>query len=387
MADAGSLYYNALSGMGNDIAQSMYQVHKQHQAYDEQYGQAEALSRIGIDPAGRIVPIMPDEKGKVDKSIQPILDPKALEMFKTGNRREWARSAGQLEVLTRLGTSFLNRAQAAQIENQQNPKYDVTTPTGRTIPLSGAGAVAADVEAQRRQDALATGAVREARAGRRENREERTQQREDVRLGMSAAKDMRAELEKRPEVLFSRKYGLTPQAVIGLQESPYVAKDIQGNVIADGIAPVEPGKRLSDLTSKPGVWNDLKSYFNLGDKGKRDTIMFEPKDPSTGTFRESLYKYSPSSAGGKQVPSREQYVVNPTGELLNIRGTRVPLDEVSAVQNAATAAQKDLANTLSSKAFQSFTPEQQAIKLGQIKDRLSTLGYNPNDPFWGLPQQ
>jgi hypothetical protein len=234
------------------------------------------------------------------------------------------------------------------------------------------------VEAQRRQDALAAGKERAARA-------QRGEQREDIRLGMSAASAQRAEIEKRPEIQFSRKYGLTPQALIGLQESRYVAKDASGQVIGD-TDPIPPGHTAKTFPTAPAWYKELVTLgFAKPDPTKPQSVQWEPQNPDGQVFRESKFDYSPSAKDNK--PKRERFLPDPEGQFLNVRGTRIPLEQVSAVQNAATAAKQDLANSLASPQFQRFTPEQKAIKLGQIKDRLSTLGYNPNDPFWGLPQQ
>lgn len=333
MSDAGSIYYNTLSGIGNDIAQSMYQVHREHQAYDQQYGMAEALSRIGIDSSGRIVPIVPDEKGKTDKSIQPIVDPKALEMFKTGNRREWARSAGQLEILSRLGTSFLNRAQAAQIENQQNPKYDVTTPAGRTIPTSAAGAIASDIHAQSREDALAAGKQRAELAGRREQREIDTAKREDIRLALSQQKAKQDALEKTPEYQFQKKYNIKPLDVVGMPEG-YNATDEAGNVLdSSSIEDRKAGK-------KPILWT-----------------------PTTPVYREKLFKY----AATKDRPGFEQYVPDPEGEFFNAGGQRLPYKDVSAIQKRAGFVYK-----------QALEAAAQGGDVKGIATQIQQLGYDPD---------
>jgi hypothetical protein len=111
MPDAGTNYYNALSGVGDDIARSMIYYHQKHVQYDQQMQLANALSRLGVDQSGRIVPIQMDEKGKaVDKNVQSIIDPKALDSFRAGNQRERERSIGGLDAINRLLTQQLGRA-------------------------------------------------------------------------------------------------------------------------------------------------------------------------------------------------------------------------------------------------------------------------------------
>jgi sulfur carrier protein ThiS len=119
MADAGTIYYNALSGMGNDIARGMMYYHQQHVQYDQQRQLADALSRIGISPQGSIVPIQQDEKGNpVDKTIRPIIDPKSLELFQARNQRERVAAIGGLNALNRLGTQLIGKAMTQALSDQ-----------------------------------------------------------------------------------------------------------------------------------------------------------------------------------------------------------------------------------------------------------------------------
>lgn len=373
MADAGSMYYNALSGMGEDIARGMYQYHREHQAYDQQLGIANALSRIGVNEHGNIVAIQPDANGKVDKSIQPVLDPKARDMFTARNRQDWAKSAGALEILSRLGVSLANRMSEQNIE----PKFPVTV-GGNTYPLNAREAAMAGMR-QEENEAQAQAAIpREKRAQRREERADKSSQREDVRLGMAQSAAARTEIEKRPEIQFSRKYGLTPQALIGIQESPYVATH-QDKVLGEN-PPLQPGQ-TEPAYNKQSWYQSFRQAF--GADPTPEQVQWKVKNPD-GVFREEELKYGGSAKEG--TPARERFRVNPEGQFLNVRGTRIPVGEVSTVQNAANAAQQNLQQTIGSPQFQALPPEQQAAKLTIIKQRLSNLGYNPNDPFWGLPQ-
>lgn len=110
MPDAGSALYAGISGAGNDIARAMLYYHAQHQAYDQQYQIANALSRLGVSQDGTIVPIQMDEKGKpIDKTIKPIIDPKALEPYQARNQQERVRSIGALHALSEIGQRQINR--------------------------------------------------------------------------------------------------------------------------------------------------------------------------------------------------------------------------------------------------------------------------------------
>ena len=140
MPTAGS----SIEGLGDDIADAMQRYHKRHVQYDTALGIADVLTRIGVDKTGRPVVIPMDEKGQPDKSILPALDKKAVELYRTQNSRQWERSAGALEALSRIGVQYLNRSSEERI----TPKYDVTI-EGQTYPLSAAGA--ASVAMQREQ--------------------------------------------------------------------------------------------------------------------------------------------------------------------------------------------------------------------------------------------
>jgi hypothetical protein len=88
----------------------MMYYHQQHVRYDQQYGVADALSRLGVSKEGTIVPIQQDQNGKPDKSIQPIIDPKALQLFQARTQSERIRASGALDALNRIGAKQLERA-------------------------------------------------------------------------------------------------------------------------------------------------------------------------------------------------------------------------------------------------------------------------------------
>jgi len=114
MADAGDIYFRALSGIGNNLADAMQQYHREHQAYDQQASIADALSRLGVDPQGRITQIDPESK---DKSIQPIVDPKAFEIYRTANHAQQQRNLGAMEAINRIGMAATQHAISARIED------------------------------------------------------------------------------------------------------------------------------------------------------------------------------------------------------------------------------------------------------------------------------
>lgn len=128
-----------LASFGQSILQAGNEYHKQHVAYDEQFQLAQALSRLGINQQGQITPIDPENK---DKSIQPIIDPKALQMFTANNAQQRAKVQGSLEAINRIaahgiaqviGPMGQERLKAAQLENQ---RYPTEVASGVELPLS-----------------------------------------------------------------------------------------------------------------------------------------------------------------------------------------------------------------------------------------------------------
>src|SRR5215471_1200384 len=117
--NTGAIYYHALSGLGDDIARAMQQYHQQHQMYDQQYGISDALSRLGVNQQGVIVPIQLDEKGKqLDKTVRPIIDPQALQMFQARTANDRARATGALHAINDLGTKQINRILQQTLQDQ-----------------------------------------------------------------------------------------------------------------------------------------------------------------------------------------------------------------------------------------------------------------------------
>jgi hypothetical protein len=105
-----------LASMGNDIADAMQQYHKEHEQYDQALSTADALSRLGITNDGHITPAV-DAQGKSIQGVTPIIDSKAVDLFKTnvGSKRSEAR--GALQALARIGISQIDtirKSQAAQ---------------------------------------------------------------------------------------------------------------------------------------------------------------------------------------------------------------------------------------------------------------------------------
>ena len=133
-----------LASFGNSLGEAMLDYHKQHQQYDQQMQLAEALSRLGVNQQGQITQIDPNSK---DKSIQSIVDPKALQMFQTKSHEGQVKAAGALEAINRMAIHGLapvigqlgqEQLKAHQLANQ---RYNVDVGGGQTIPATAGQAI------------------------------------------------------------------------------------------------------------------------------------------------------------------------------------------------------------------------------------------------------
>jgi hypothetical protein len=117
-SDAGLIWLHALSGVGNNIADAMQQYHKEHQAYDQQSQIADALSRIGINPQGQLTSIDP---ANPDKTIQPVIDQKAAQLFQTNVHDQQVKNTGAMEAINRIGLHMIGTSAtaASQLKLQQ----------------------------------------------------------------------------------------------------------------------------------------------------------------------------------------------------------------------------------------------------------------------------
>lgn len=194
MSDAGSIWFHALSGLGNNIADSMQQYHKEHQAYDQQAGIADALSRFGVDPQGRITQIDPNNP---DKSIQPIIDKKASELFMTTNHAQQQKNLGAMEALNHIGLNVLGQTagplRQAQLKEAQLATQRVPSTIGdQTFDLNPAQAANVALAKTPKAPSAYT----------------------QFRMDRAQKKDTQTEQEKLPEFQFQKKYQLLPKDIL-----------------------------------------------------------------------------------------------------------------------------------------------------------------------------
>ncbi len=238
MADAGSIWLHALSGLGNNIADSMQQYHKEHVTYDQQAQMAEAFSRLGINEQGQLTAIDPNAK---DKSIQPLLDPKAVQMFTTNNATQRAKAIGALEALNRIGMHLADQTvgplRQAQLKNAQLDNQRVPTQIGDTT-LDLTPGQSANVRLAQAPKAASPYS--------------------QFRMDRTKAKDLQAEQEKLPEFQFQKKYQLMP-------------KDILSQPMGYDADPKTPGNYINTTP----VFRERKYTSNIGGT-KQDAYTPDP---------------------------------------------------------------------------------------------------------------
>jgi hypothetical protein len=116
MPNSGDYWSVNLRHLADSLSDDINDYHKQHVQYDQQYQIGEALSRLGISDTGQLTPIDPNDPNS--KSLQPIINPKALEPFQAKNNRERARLQGGIEALNRLGVGTAQRLIAQKLDEQ-----------------------------------------------------------------------------------------------------------------------------------------------------------------------------------------------------------------------------------------------------------------------------
>ncbi len=310
MSDAGSIWFHALSGIGNNIADSIQQYHKDHQAYDEQAKMAEALSRLGVNAQGQITPIDPNSK---DKSIQPIIDPKALEIYQTNNHSQQMKNRGALEALNRIGMHMLDQTagplRQAQIKNAQldNQRYTVPTQYGG-VPATAGQAIQSGFERERIDIAKKPKGPTEY---------------QKFEMTQKQLEQQQKEQDKLPEVQFQKNYQVLPKDILN-QPMGYATQ-------FDNPDETDPAKKK------------VAGYV-----------------PTTPVFRER--KYQSNQAGIKQ----DAYAPDPGGDIVNFKGQRIPYSDYVTLQNRSKFVY-DRAKA----ALQRGTPPEEVAK------RLEAMGFDP----------
>lgn len=302
MADAGYIWLNALSGLGNNIAESMQQYHKEHLAYDQQAQMAQAMSRLGVTSDGRITAIDPENP---DKTIQPLVDKKASEMFLSNNHAQQQKNLGAMEALNRIGMNMAQQTvgplRQAQLKHAQldAQRYDVQV-GDQTIPATAGQAIQNDLEQQRID-------LAKQPKGLSEMQKFRQQEAKD--------KAFQAKIQASPEYQFSKKYSVLPQQVlspdvldVGKQNYRFFAVDPKkGNPTE-----LQPEYDDSGIPRRPSYLDkDTQAYWT----------------PTTSIFRENAIQRN------KDGVKTTQYAPDPTGELVNIGGQRIPFTAIQGISN------------------------------------------------------
>lgn len=119
-------FEQGMEDFGRGLGVAMARYHQEHVAYDQQAQIADALSRVGINAQGNLTAIDPNNP---DKTLQPVIDPKALDMFKAANHDQQVRVTGGLEALNRIGMAVLSK----RLERDDSGLQTAPGPEGSTF--------------------------------------------------------------------------------------------------------------------------------------------------------------------------------------------------------------------------------------------------------------
>ncbi len=312
MADPGAIYAALGANLGNQIGDAMQQYHKEHQTYDQQLGLADALSRIGVSPTGQLTSaIGPD--GKPIKDIQPLLDSKAVDLYRTNAHGQQMKNLGAMEALNRIGVNALGQTAGQlgqahlQAARQANQRYDVTV-GDQTYPATAGQAIQSGFEQQRLD-------IAKQPKGPSATLEYRKQQ--------DALKQQQKQQEALPEFQFQKKYQVMPK----------------------------------DILNQPMGYETQFQNPNETDPAKK---IVQGYTPTTPVYRER--KFTTNQQGVKQ----DQYAPDPNGDIVNFKGQRIPFQEYQTLLNRQ--------NFLFDRARASL---QRGAPPADVAARLESMGFDP----------
>jgi len=316
-----------LALMGNSIANGMQQYHKEHENYDQQMQLADALSRLGINQQGQITPIDPTNK---DKTVQPIIDSKALQTFQTASHDGQVKATGALEAINRIALHGLapvvgqigqEQLKAHQLANQ---RFDVQA-GGQTIPATGGQAIQAGLEQQR------INLAKEPKS---------PTQHQTFLEQQKLDESLQKKIQSSPEYKFQQQYKVFPSQVL----SPDV---------------VDPAKQQYNLFFKPDAKSDAvqvqPDYDQYGIPRVPQWVQTQQKKQGTDAFTywqnaSDIYRFNPIERNQDGVKT-VQNVTSPEGSHVNIGGQSIPYNDIQGIRNrhdevlsqakAAIAAGKD----------------------------------------------
>ena len=316
-----------LASMGDSIASGMLQYHREHQAYDQQAQLAEALSRLGINAQGQITQIDPENK---DKTVQPIIDKKALETFQTKSHEGQVKATGALEAINRIALHGLAPIvgqlgqEQLKAHQQANQRYDVQA-GGQTIPATAGQAIQAGMERER---------IDLAKTPKSPTQHQTFLER------MKLDESLQKKIQSSPEFNFQKKYNVFPSQVL----HPDV---------------IDPAKQQYSLFFKPDKNADAvqvqPDYDQYGIPRVPQWVQSEQKKQGEGAYTywqnaSDIYRFNPVERNQDGVKT-VQNVTSPEGSHVNIGGQAIPYNDIQGIRNrhdevlsqakAAIAAGKD----------------------------------------------
>lgn len=363
---------------GNSIAdgltnalQYLNKANKEKDSYEQALSRLEVLKSWGTK-GGQTVQIDPNVK---DKDIIPLINPKAYEDIKNNKTHSRAQKMGEIKAVSEMAAINL-RSQLQQAARQQAQPMttEAVVPGGplRTFPQSQAA----------QQDLQKANA--EARGKLTQKKEERADTQLDIsKQHLDIAKSglkLRGEagrqqwIQNQPETKFFNETGVSPRIFVDhvktgdstLGQQGYEVYAPEGMKVAE-FPPLKAGESLQDVRRRPSSW---EQFFHLGMAGP---TRVQPKFVAKGDiYREKEYQYGAQAS--KDKPASVRFAPHPEGEYLRIGEKRVKYNDAAGLTGMVERRRKDAQDAL------------KTLPLPTIKQRLDDLGYDSNDPYWGLPQ-
>jgi hypothetical protein len=284
---------------------------------------------------------------------KPIIDPKTLQTYQQHSARERAFVAGGMtagmSLVQHLGryalesqrvpytapggqTYNITPGQAAQLQTEQGQKVPTEIAPGKTVNLTPGQAAQTELEKERIKAAKQPKGMT---------------QYQQFEVTQAQQKALDEKIKASPEFKFTQDYKLPPRQVL----QPDVS---------------DPTKQAYQLFTSEG--QEIQPEYDK--YGVPRVPAYASKDPAkpaywtptTAIFRES--KYDRNVQGTKTT----QYVADPSGELVNIGGQRIPYSEVQGIKNRH--------DQLLSQAQAALNAGKDPQVLAQWWDRL---GYDPRE--------
>jgi hypothetical protein len=368
----GDYLYGGISSFGSNLGNAIEDWRKRQSSVDQFDGTLELMRGMQTtNEKGEPVPVMNDETYNYYKSIarqhKAAIGGELIGAFRLGHAlakdRQYPVTFNGQTIMASPGTAANVALSREQQAAREAGKVDVTIPgTDQKVKVSGATAVSAGEAAERRRLAQEPKGLT---------------LKDKIIQARQAREEQRKIAQERPEYKFEQKYAVPPrEAITGIGSDLYELRDKSGKVIGrkwSAGTPYEKTEGIVDPSKSPG------SYWHA------------PGDVYRG--REITASQSKQGLAGRQSVSQKVFRPDPSGEILNIKGQKIPLSEVEAMHNRAESLYKQAAEAiLKAPVRPGITPdgkripsreEVQAKIIGDLEERgFDAMGINKY-----LPQQ